>query len=81
MIRLNLPKEPYWLELGYGVRVKVKAPSTAIAAAVRAAASRRVDALRQDLAERKRSGVPLDGLPDLDDPEIKEGEKPKRHPQ
>ena len=73
MIRLNLPTEPYWLELGYGVRVKVRPPSTAIAAAVRAAAARRVDALRQDLAERKRSGVPLDGLPDLDDPDVREG--------
>lgn len=73
MIRLNLPKEPYWLDLGHGVRVKVRAPSTAIAAAVRAAASRRVDALRKDLEERKRAGVPLDGLPDLDDPDVREG--------
>ena len=74
MIRLNLPKEPYWLDLGHGVRVKVRAPSTAIAAAVRAAAARRVDALRRDLEERKRSGVALDGLPDLDDPDVREGQ-------
>lgn len=73
MIRLSIPKEPYWLDLGHSVRVKVRPPSTAIAAAVRAAASRRVDALRRDLEERKRSGVPLDGLPDLDDPDVREG--------
>ena len=73
MIRLNLPNEPYWLDLGHGVRVKVRAPSTAIAAAVLAAAARRVDALRKDLEERKRAGVALDGLPDLDDPDVREG--------
>src|SRR5690349_23596006 len=73
MIRLSILKDPYWLDLGHGVRVKVRAPSTAIAAAVRAAAARRVDALRRDLEERKRSGVALDGLPDLDDPDAREG--------
>ena len=24
MLRLKIQKEPYWLELGYGVKVKVK---------------------------------------------------------
>lgn len=24
MLKLNIPKEPYWLNVGYGVKIKVK---------------------------------------------------------
>lgn len=30
MLRLKIQKEPYWLELGYGVRVKVKSCTSAV---------------------------------------------------
>jgi len=40
MIRLNLKKEPYWLELGYGVKIKVRPATTALIMAARQEASR-----------------------------------------
>ena len=40
MIRLNLPKSPYWLDLGLGVRVQVKPLDTATMAAARASVDR-----------------------------------------
>ena len=43
MIRLNLPREPYWLDLPHGVRVLVRPIDTAIDAASRAGA---LEALR-----------------------------------
>lgn len=35
MINLNLKKEDYWLELGHGVRLKVRPASTALVMAAR----------------------------------------------
>ena len=38
MITLNLKREPYWLDLAYGVRVHVRPASTALVMAARVAA-------------------------------------------
>lgn len=38
MIKLNLKREDYWLDLGYGVRVKVHPASTALVMAARVSA-------------------------------------------
>lgn len=46
-IRLNLPHEPYWLDLPFGVRLHVRPIDTALDAAARFAA---VEALRADAA-------------------------------
>lgn len=40
MLKLNLKREPCWLDLAHGVRVKVKPASTALVMAARHAASR-----------------------------------------
>jgi hypothetical protein len=40
MIRLDLPREPRWLDLGHGVRVHVQPCTTALMMAARAAAAR-----------------------------------------
>jgi hypothetical protein len=40
MIRLDLKREPYWLDLGHGVRVHVRPCTTALVMAARAAAAR-----------------------------------------
>lgn len=45
MIRLDLPRAPYWLDLPYGVRLFVRPIDTALDAAARFAA---VEALRAD---------------------------------
>ena len=39
MIKLNLKREPYWLELTHGVRVHVKPATTALVMAARHAAA------------------------------------------
>ena len=44
MIRLDLKREPYWLDLGHGVRLHVRPCSTALVMAARAAVARGVNA-------------------------------------
>jgi hypothetical protein len=44
MIRLELKREPYWLDLGHGVRVHVLPCTTALVMAARAAVARGADA-------------------------------------
>jgi hypothetical protein len=40
MIRLDLKREPYWLDLGHGVRLHVRPCTTALMMAARAEAQR-----------------------------------------
>ena len=40
MLRLDLKREPYWLDLGHGVRLHVRPCSTALVMAARAAVAR-----------------------------------------
>jgi hypothetical protein len=46
MLTLDLPTEPYWLDLPRGVRVEIRPVNTAVMAAAQAAASRRLAAIR-----------------------------------
>ncbi|MCO6415185.1 hypothetical protein JYK14_03210 [Siccirubricoccus sp. KC 17139] len=46
MLTLDLPVEPYWLDLPRGVRVEIQPVTTALMAAAQAAASRRLGAVR-----------------------------------
>jgi hypothetical protein len=73
MITLAQPKEPYELDLPYGVKVTVKPLTTATMAACQAAARRRLEALETQARERRETGLPLDGLPDLTDEEERDG--------
>ncbi|MBI1208025.1 MAG: hypothetical protein GC191_12150 [Azospirillum sp.] len=54
MIRLNLPREPYWLSLPHGVRVQVRPIDTAIDAAAREMA---VDMVRAEAATLTRPAL------------------------
>jgi hypothetical protein len=40
MLRLDLKREPFWLDLGHGVRLKMRPCSTALMMAARAAAAK-----------------------------------------
>ena len=73
MISLKQQTEPYDIELPYGVTVTVKPLTTASMAATQAAARRRVEAVESQARDRKESGLLLDGLPDLDDEEERDG--------
>lgn len=46
MLTLDLPTDPYWIELPRGVRVRIRPVTTAIMAAAQAAATRRLAAER-----------------------------------
>jgi len=67
MLRLDLPTEPFWLDLVHGVRVRVR-PLTA--AEWFAAKGRNVEILKKVLEERaeiQQMGGKVEGLPDLSD--------------
>ena len=65
MISLKQQTEPYDLNLPYGISVTVIPLTTASMAAAQASARRRIENLETQVNERKESGLPLDGLPDL----------------
>lgn len=48
MIRLDLKREPYWLDLGHGVCVHVRPCTTALVMAARAAVARSIDPVTDD---------------------------------
>ena len=73
MISLKPQTEPYEIELPYGVTVTVKPLTTAGMAGCQAAARRRVENLEAQARERRESGLPLEGLPDLDDEAERDG--------
>lgn len=64
MLRLNLKKEPYWLDLPAGVRVKVRPLNTAIMSAAQAQVIKQILAMR-DSGDR--------GAPNMDDDQIRLG--------
>jgi hypothetical protein len=73
MISLKQQTEPFDIELPYGVTVTVKPLTTASMAAAQSAARRRVEAVEAQVRDRKESGLPLDGLPDLDGEDERDG--------
>ncbi len=48
MLTLDLPVEPYWLDLPRGVRVRIRPVTTAVVAAAQAASARRLGAIRAE---------------------------------
>jgi hypothetical protein len=51
MLTLDLPVEPYWLDLPHGVRVEIRPVTTAVMAAAQSASSRRLGAVRASDAD------------------------------
>lgn len=71
MLKLNLQKEPYWLELPAQVRVKVKPLSSAVMQVAQNQAVREMLELRKERAARLESGADVTGIPDIDDSHIR----------
>ena len=74
MISLERKTEPYELTLPYGVTVTVTPLTTAAMAAAQAEARKRLENLEAQVKERREAGLALDGLPDLADDGVLEGQ-------
>lgn len=72
MLKLKIQKEPYWLELGSGVRVKVKPCNSAIFYEAKAFMNERVSDMAKRIKLAKDNGLKDNTLPDLDSPTKRE---------
>ena len=72
MLKLNIQTEPYWLELGLGVRVKVRPCTSPIFYAARAFMNKRLTEIGEEYRKRKEIGASVDDLPQVDNAEIRE---------
>lgn len=72
MLKLNIQTECYWLDLGLGVRVKVRPCTSPIFYAARAFMNKRLTDIGEEYRKRKEIGASLDDLPDVENPEIRE---------
>jgi hypothetical protein len=73
MIRLSLPKEPYWLSLPHGVRVFVRPLTTPVYEAARTSGYRLAGELVKEHAEISMVGGTVEGLPDISDADAVSG--------
>ena len=73
MISLKASKEPYDLQLPYGITVTVKPLTSAGMAACQSAARRRLDHLESRHRERKESGLSIDDPQDRNDAAERDG--------
>lgn len=65
MLKLKIQKEPYWLELGSGVRVKVKPCNSAIFYEAKAFMNNKVADMAKKIKEAQDNGIKDASLPDL----------------
>ena len=72
MIKLTLPKEPYWLDLGLDVRIKVRPCTSAIFYQARARMNQRLQVLGEQWRNCKEAGLAVENLPNLDDEPTRE---------
>jgi hypothetical protein len=70
---LDLPTEPYWLNLPHSVRIKVRPLSATVLEAARAAAIRRVAAIEAERQQRLDANLDAGDLPDLADDDLRVG--------
>lgn len=67
MIRLNIPKDPYWIDLLYDAKVRVRPLTTAVYSAAQSRAWQAVEKIRQEIKDLTEVGAQVSGLPDLTD--------------
>lgn len=72
MLKLQIPKEPYWLELGVGVKVKVRPCTSAVFYAARAFMNEKLTAIGEEYKKRKDVGVGIEELPDIENASVRE---------
>ena len=73
MLKLSINKEPYWIELGVGVRLKVRPCTSPVFYAARAYMNDRLAKLGEEYRRRKEVGASLAELPEVENPLVREG--------
>jgi len=74
MLKLNLQKEPYWIDLPAGVKIKVRPLTSAIMNAAQSSVVKQITNIRKRLESKDESQTPLfEDLPNLDDEQIRFG--------
>lgn len=68
MLRLKIPKEPYWLELGYGVRVKVKPCTSTVFYEAKAYMNSKLAELAKVYQANKAAGISCNKAADIENP-------------
>ena len=67
MLKLKFKNEPYWLELGMGVRVKVKPCTSSVFYEAKAFMNSKVSEYANRIKDARENGIKDDTLPDLED--------------
>jgi hypothetical protein len=73
MLRLNLKKEPYWIDLPSDVRVHVRPLTTAIMTAAQSTVIKQIKALREEIKQQEESGKTPLAFPDLENEQTRLG--------
>ena len=73
MLRLNLKKEPYWLDLPSGVRVHVRPLTTAIMTAAQSTVIKQIKAMRDEIKLSEETGKTPWAFPDLENEQSRLG--------
>lgn len=68
MIRLKINKEPYWLDLGYGVKVKVKPCTSAVFYEAKAYMNSKLAELAKVYQANKAAGITNDTAAGIENP-------------
>lgn len=68
MLKLKIQKEPYWLELGYGVKVKVKPCTSAVFYEAKAYMNSKLAALAKEYKANKDAGITNETAVDIENP-------------
>ena len=68
MLKLKIQKEPYWLELGYGVKVKVKPCTSAVFYEAKAYMNSKLAELAKVYQVNKAAGIVSDTASDVENP-------------
>ncbi len=66
MLRLGIPREARWIEIGEGVRLRVRPATTALVVTARMRASRQLEQMRKAAEDAQAAGLPFEG-PSPDD--------------
>lgn len=73
MLKLNLQKEPFWLDLKGGVRVRVRPLTSAFMNAAIASVRKEILDIREERLRRIASNTAISDLPDVDNDEVRQG--------